>query len=408
MAARPAVHICCAIAVLLALAGCGKKNDNKQAASPAPPVVVTQARQQQVPLEIRAIGNVEAYSTVPVRARVSGPIERVSFEEGQDVKKGQLLFEIDPREFQQAVLEAEAAVANARAAQDQAQANYERDVAQAGNARAQASRYSTLASKGIIAREQNEQYETAAVAAEKTAAASKTAIASAAAAVQGAEAKLADARLQLSYTRIEAPVSGRTGTLLAKTGNLVTANAENPLVVINQIAPAFARFTIPEGALGQLRDYAARGALTVKAVPPNSTTPVQGSLDFLDNEVDPATGTITLKALFPNTDRKLWPGQFVNVAVELAQPTETVVPTAAVRTAQNGSYVFVVKPDLTAEQRTVEPSRDYGDLTVIRRGVNAGERVIVEGQLRVKPGDKVQIVQQPQSAANQPQFPVTD
>lgn len=408
IAARFAAHIWLATIALVAFTGCAKRGEQKQAGPSAPPVVVSEVRRQQVPLEIRAIGNVEPYSTVPVRARVSGPIERVFFEEGQDVKKGQLLFQIDPRDFQQAMREAEAAIANARAAQEQAQANYERDMAQARNARAQASRYASLAAEGIVAREENERYETAAVAAEKTAAASKTTISSAAAAVLGAEAKLAEARLQSSYTRIEAPVSGRTGSLLAKTGNLVTANAENPLVVINQVAPAFARFAIPEGTLTQLRAHAARGALTVTAVPPNSASPVQGTLDFLDNEVDQSTGTIILKARFANTDRKLWPGQFVNVVVQLAQPTETVVPTAAVRASQTGSYVFVVKADLTAEQRTVEAARDWGDLTVIRRGVNPGERVIVEGQLRVKGGAKVQIVPQAQSAANQPQLPLSD
>ncbi|MEX2261275.1 MAG: efflux RND transporter periplasmic adaptor subunit [Bryobacteraceae bacterium] len=344
-------------------------------------------------MEIRAIGNVEANSTVEVKSRVDGQLQRVWFSEGQDVRKGQPLFQIDPREFQQAVREAEAALENAKAAVNQAEANYQRDLALARNASSQAERYGGLAAKGIISREANETYQTQAVAADRVASASKAVIASARAAVQGAEANLAEARLQLSYTVIRAPISGRTGRLEVKPGNLVSANAEMPLVVIEQIVPAFVAFSVPEGSLDEIRRYSSLKKLLVQASPPNSSSPPRdGTLDFLDNRVDSNTGTILLRARFKNADRRMWPGKFVNVVVRLDTPIETAVPTAAVRTAQIGSYVFVVTPDATAEQRAIQPARLWGDLTVVASGLYPGERVVVEGQLRLKPGSKVDVV----------------
>ncbi|MCL4850776.1 MAG: efflux RND transporter periplasmic adaptor subunit [Bryobacteraceae bacterium] len=383
---------------VVGLNGCGTaapEESSKQegAAGPAPPVVVAEVRRQEVPLEIRAIGNIEAFSRVQVKSQVAGQIERVHFQEGDDVRQGQILFQIDPRQFRQAVREAEAALANAKAALAQSEANYERDLAEAKNARSQANRYAELASKGIIPRIQNEQYETSAIAAEKGAAASKVAIESARAAVEGAEAKLSDARLQLSYTTIRAPISGRTGNLTQKAGNLVAVNADTPLVIINQITPAYATFSIPEQSLSELRRYADRGKLLVEALPSQAQgPPAQGQVDFLDNEVDQSTGTILMKARFPNTDRRLWPGQFVNVVVRLTRETANLVPTAAVRTSQTGNYVFVVKSDSTAEQRTVDAARTWNDFTVVGKGVEPGERVIVEGQVRVRSGTKVQVV----------------
>jgi multidrug efflux system membrane fusion protein len=356
-------------------------------------VVVAEARRESVPLELNAIGNVEAYSAVEVKAQVAGQLASVNFEEGQEVRKGQVLFRIDPRPFEQAVREAEAQLATTEAALGQAQATYERDVATAKNARSQARRYSDLAAKGIISREQNEQMQTQAIAAERAAAASKASIESSRANIQGAQARLSDTRLTLSYATITAPISGKTGNLQFKAGNLVTANAATPLVVINQLTPIYATFTIPEASLDELRRYSENGKLQVQATPAQTQgAPATGVLDFLDNVIDPQSGTIRLKARFANTDRRLWPGQFVNVSVRLSSPMQTVVPAAAVRTSQNGSYVFVVKPDQTADQRTVESPRTWQNLAVVSKGVNPGERVIVEGQLRVKPGTKVQIV----------------
>jgi multidrug efflux system membrane fusion protein len=235
--------------------------------------------------------------------------------------------------------------------------------------------------------------QTQAIAAERAAAASKASIESSKANIQGAQARLSDTRLTLSYATITAPISGKTGNLQFKAGNLVTANAATPLVVINQLTPIYATFTIPEASLDELRRYSENGKLQVQATPAQTQgAPATGVLDFLDNVIDPQSGTIRLKARFANTDRRLWPGQFVNVSVRLSSPMQTVVPAAAVRTSQNGSYVFVVKPDQTADQRTVESPRTWQNLAVVSKGVNPGERVIVEGQLRVKPGTKVQIV----------------
>lgn len=377
------------------LAGCGKSGEEQAAGArkgPAvTPVVAAKAERRPIPLEIRAIGNVEAFSAVEVKSQVGGPIARVAFEEGQDVRKGQVLFEIDPRPFQQAVREMQAEVANRRAALAQVEANYERDQAQARNARSQANRYASLTAKGIIAREQNEQYQTTALAAEKAVSASRASIESAKAAIQGAESKLEDARLQLSYATIRAPISGRAGNLTRKAGNLVAINDNTPLVVINQISPVYAAFTAPEQSLAELRRYSTSGKLAVEATPQGTTVAETGYLDFVDNRVDAATGTILLKARFANDKRQLWPGQFVNVSVRLASPVETVVPSTAVKTAQQGNYVFVIKPDSTAEQRTVQTARTFEDVTVIEEGLNPGEQVIVEGQLRVKPGTKVRI-----------------
>ncbi len=383
------------VPLIFVLDGCSTTDPAKIAQQKSPPptqVIVAKAEKRQVPIEIRAIGNIEAFSAVDVKSQVAGPIARVAFQEGDDVRKGQVLFEIDPRPFQQAVQQAEAELATRKAALAQAEANYQRDVAQAANARSQANRYAELTANGIIAREQNEQFQTTALAAEKAVAASKASIESARAAIKGAEAQLGDARLQLSYATIRAPISGRAGNLTRKEGNLVTANSDQPLVVINQITPVYATFSVPEQSLAELRRYSSAGKLTVQAIPQNELgDPAQGVLDFLDNRVDASSGTILLKARFSNKDRHLWPGQFVNVIVRLTSQMETVVPSTAVKNAQQGNYVFVVKPDSTAEQRTVQSARTWGDLTVIEKGVDPGEQVIVEGQLRVRPGAKVAI-----------------
>ena len=233
-------------------------------------------------------------------------------------------------------------------------------------------------------------------------------IESAKAAIRGAEAKLGDARLQMTYATIRAPISGRAGAILRKAG-LVAANNE-VLVTINQVTPVYATFSVPEQSIPDLRRYSAGGKLKVQAIPQNAgpEAAANGVLDFLDNRVDASTGTIMLKARSPNQDRKLWPGQFVNVNVQLAMTNEIVAPTAAVKTAQQGNYVFVVKPDMTAEQRTVLTARSYEDITVIQNGLNPGERVIVEGQVRVKNGSKVRISGGGGPGERQPRGPRTN
>jgi len=389
---------------ITAFVGCGNQNkgEAKKGASPqAPQVVAAKARMQPVPLEIRAIGNVEAYSKVEIKSQVAGQITRVFFQEGDDVQQGQMLFQIDPREYQQAVAEAEAQIASAQAGLGEAEANHQRDLANAANARTQADRFGGLAAKGIISAQQNEAQQTQALAAEKVAASTRAAIQSARAALKGAEARLADAKLRLSYTQIRAPISGRTGNLAFKEGNLVAANAATPMVVLNQIAPTYVTFSIPEQSLRDLRRYAAAGKLKVLAFAQGVPKPSEGVLNFLDNQVDQASGTILLKARFDNRDRLLWPGQFVNAAVQLVTENVVVIPASAIKNAQQGTYAFVIKPDSTAEQRTVKSPRSWQNLAVVESGVREGETVITEGQLRVKPGVKVQVVDQPQKAASQ-------
>lgn len=380
----------------MGFAGCGGGGEDSKAPAasrrPAPPVVVAEVKRQPVPLEVRAFGNVEPYSSIEIKSRVSGPLVRVHFEEGQDVRKGQVLFEIAPRAFLQAERQAEAELASKRAALSQAQANYERDLARARKARAQAQRYADLATKGIITHEENDQHQTRAVAAERVAAATKTSIAVARASVQYARAKLRDGRLKLDHAIIRAPISGRTGELTLKAGNFVAADANIPLVVINQITPAYATFSVPEHWLNEVRRYSPIGVLQVHALPQAGAAPVEGTLDSLDNAVSRSSGRILLKARFPNQDLRLWPGQFINVAMDLAVPAETVVPAAAVRSGRQGSYVFVVTSDSTAEQRSVQTVRTWRDVTVIAGGVSPGECVVVEGYLRVTPGAEVQIV----------------
>ena len=351
-------------ALLAALSGCTRE----QAAAPAPPpapVVVAQATQETVPVEVSAIANVEAYSTVSVKAQVAGQLLQVHFHEGDDVKQGQLLFTIDPRPFE--------------AALHQVEANLARDVAQAENARAQARRYEKLLQEGVTSQEQYDQVRTSAEALD--------------AVVRADKAAVETARLYLNYCAIVSPIDGRTGNLIVHAGNLVKANDDPALVVINQVNPIYVSFTLPEQHLAELKKYMARSKLPVEAVLPDDTThPERGTVSFVDNSVDTSTGTIRLKALFPNAGRRLWPGQFVNVSLRLTQrPNAIVVPSAAIQTGQSGSYVFVVKSDQTVDMRPVTTSLSANGKTVIEKGVSAGETVVTDGQLRLVPGAKVTI-----------------
>lgn len=383
------------LAAVCLAAGCAKKSDAARKAERGPqaaPVEVAAATRETVPLQVRAIGFVEPIQRVEVRAQVGGELLRVHFREGQDVRRGDLLFELDPRPAQQAVREAEAGVARAQAAVRQSEAEAERAAAEARNARSQYDRFDDLARKGIISRLQNEQYRTNADVAARAADASRATIGNSQAAVGEAEARLADARVQLGYTRLRAPISGRTGGLTVRQGNLLTANQTTPLVVINQVSPTYVTFSVPEQSLDEVRRFSAGTPLPVEAVPAQTREPPsRGTLTFIDNNVDEATGTIQIKGTFPNADRRLWPGQFVNVAVTLTQQDSVVVPTRAVQRGQEGDYLFVVGQDGTARLRRIQPARVFGDKTLIAKGVQAGERVITDGQVAVKPGGKVRI-----------------
>jgi multidrug efflux system membrane fusion protein len=347
---------------LLAAAGCAKQ---QAAAPPMPsvPVLAAKAVEKDVPVELRAIGNVEALSTVSIKAQVTGPVTAVHFQEGQDVRKGELLFEIDKRPFEVAL--------------QQSEANLARDVARARNSRLQAERFKKLFEQGILPQE---QYDTQRADAESQEAAALS-----------DKAAIEWAKLNLEYCEIRSPIDGRTGSILVKVGNLTKANDVPILVTINQVTPIYVNFAVPEQSLAEVKRYLAERKMRVAAMlPGQSNAAEEGALAFVDNAVDATTGTIRMKATFSNGPRRLWPGQFVTVVLTLTtQPNAIVVPSQAVSRSQSGSYVFVVKPDNTAEMRPVTPGRTVGGDTIIEQGLQAGETVVTDGQLRLLNGSRV-------------------
>ena len=336
---------------------------------PAVPVTVAPVVKKPMPLQISIIGAAEAYSTVAVHAQITGELMSVNFNEGDDVKMGQVLFTLDQRPLE--------------AALQQAEANLARDLAQAANARAQAVRYQDLAERGIATREQVGTMTTNAQALEATVGADRAAV--------------ENAKVQLQYATIASPLSGRTGALMVHAGNLVRANDAAPLVVINQVAPIYVSFGIPESQLPDFKRYLAQRSLHVEARPPNETGPAStGRISFVDNAVDQTTGTIKIKGTFPNDDRRLWPGQFVNIIVTLTtDAAAVVVPTVAVQAGQQGQYVFVVKPDETVDLKPVTVARTSGAETIIKDGLQAGETVITDGQIRLVPGSRISVKTEP-------------
>ena len=359
--ARTAVVALFFLGAVISLDGCSKA---RQQPPRVVPVVAETADKKNVPLQVKAIGNVEAYNTVSVKSQINGEISEVYFREGQEVKRGRMLFRIDPRPFESALLQAESALA--------------RDRAQAVNAQEDAKRYAGLAGKGYVSVQEYDKARTNADALN--------------AVVKVDEAAVENARLQLEYTAIMAPIEGQTGAITIQKGNVVKAN-DMPLVTINQVTPIYVTFSVPEQDLANIKRYKASGDLHVEvSIPQSGKKPVKGTLTFIDNKVNTATGTITLKATFPNQDHVLWPGQFVDVVLTLiTEPNRVVVPSQAVQTGQQGQYVYVIKDDMTAELRIVTPGRLYNDWTVIDKGVAAGEMIVTDGQLRLVPGVKVEI-----------------
>lgn len=365
---RPGVrHLVRDAAALLALgtlafaAACGGKK------APLPqtvPVTAGEAVQKDVRLVVSAIGTVEAYNTVALKALIGGQLMRVHFKEGQDVRKGDLLFTIDPRPYQ--------------AALDQAKAQLARDKAQLVSAEAQARRYADLVKKDYVTQQQFDDATANSGALQAT--------------VKADEANVEDAVLNLAYCSIRASMDGRLGNLLVHEGNLVKAS-DVPLVTLNQVAPVYVAFSVPEQQLAEIRRQAIGESLTVKAAFPDAPSEqFTGHLSFIDNAVDSATGTILLKATFPNEDKALWPGQFVNVTLDLSVLKNAIlVPTQAVQQGQQGTYVYVVGQDGTAELRPVKTGQTRDGEVVVLDGIKGGEKVVTDGQLRLFPGARVEI-----------------
>jgi multidrug efflux system membrane fusion protein len=353
--------------------------------APAQAVIGDAAQETAAPIQVSAIGSVQSIATVVIKARIDGQIGEVHFEEGQDVKEGDLLFTLDNRTFE--------------AQLRQAQAQLERDHAQHERADLELRRQTDLAARGAAPQQKLEDAQMAQKVYE--------------AAIRADEAAIENARVNLSYTLIRAPITGRTGAVNLKRGNVVKSNEGTsgvPLVTITQMRPIYVNFTVPERHLADIRTAFEKSEHlpVLVRIPGQTEKPISGMLTFIDNQVDVATGTITLKATFPNDDGRLWPGQFVNVTLTLGvQPDAVVVSSAAIQVGQNGPYVFVIKENSTVELRLVRLDRMLNDKTVIAGGLKAGERVVVDGQLRLANGTRV-TVQAPSGAPKAQPTPVAE
>lgn len=386
-----------AVSVLLLQIACNSASTAGKASAgrggfPDSPVTAAKAERKDVPLQVRQIGSVEPVSVIAVKAQIGGELTKVLFREGEDVRKGQQLFEIDPRPYQQAIDQAQAAIEKDNALIAQAQANLARDTVQTANAKEQAQRYDALAKDGLISKDQNSTYQTTYNSQNETLRADEAAINSARASLNVDKAALETAKLNLSYCSIFSPIDGRAGSLLVQAGNLVKANDTTALVNINQLEPVYVTFSVPEQLLGEIRGYGKERPLAVTAIvsPEVSAT---GQLTFIDNLVDNSTGTIKLKAVFPNTNGSLWPGQFVNVVMTLRTLRGvTVIPSEAIQSGQAGQFVFVLKPDQTVESRVVKPGQTIENQIVVESGITPGETVITDGQMRLIPGTRVRVV----------------
>ncbi len=371
---------------------CSSSKSEETKVRPAVPVTVAPVVQKSVPIQIRTIGNVEAYSTVSIKAQVGGTLTGVYFKEGQDVKKGDLLFTIDSRPFEADLQRAQANMNRDTAQLKQAHANLARDVAQLKNAEVEARRFADLIKQGIATQHDYDQAVTNAEALRAAVVADKAAIENAEASIRADQAAVETTKLSLGYCSIRSPMDGRTGSLMVNQGNVIKAN-DVQLVIINQISPIYVSIPIPERDLSRIKDYMSAGKLAVEAIIPSDGEKSEtGSISFVDNAVDRSTGTIRLKGAFANQERRLWPGQFVQVALTLAmQQKAVVVPSQAVQAAQKGQYVFVVKPDLSVEVRSVAVGATLAGETVIEKGLQPGENVVTDGQLRLTPGAKVEV-----------------
>ena len=387
---------------LLVICGCQKEQAQKgpPAGPPVMAVSVAKATQESVPTDVRVVGTVEASAVVQVKSQIAGQLESVAFTEGQNVKEGDLLFRIDPRPYEEALHQAEAAVERDQAQVAQAEANLARDQAQIKFAESDATRQEQLNKENLASKMAADQARTTLDMNRATAHASEAMVNTARATLNSDQSAILRAKLELSYCAIHAPISGRTGNLLVHAGNLVKEN-DVPLVVILQVEPIFVNFGVPEDRLGAIRRLNAVHPLAVHAtLQDGANRTATGSLAVIDNTVDAATGTIHLKAAFDNRDAMLWPGQFVTVALTLdTLRNATVVPTEAIQEGRQGQVVFVVKAGNTVEIRPVTTGPAFGGKTVVEKGLAPDETVVTDGQMALFPGVTVRIVEAPKTGS---------
>jgi multidrug efflux system membrane fusion protein len=354
------------------------------------PVEVARVIRKDVPIDLTAVGNVEAYSTVSIRPQVSGQLQEVFVEDGQFITKNQKLFQIDPRPFDAQVAQVEATLSRDRAQLGQANANLARDVANEKYAREQANRYVALFQQGVVSRDDRDRFAANADALGQLVLADQAGIESAKAQIQADTANLSNIKLQLSFTTLYSPIDGRAGNVTVKAGNIVTAS-QTELMSIAQVLPIYVTFSVPESRLSEIQRYMAGTRLVVEAAGQDELTRVErGILTFVDNNVDSTTGTIKLKGTFQNTERKLWPGEYANVTLKLStQANALVIPNQAMQTGQDGTYVYLVNDDHTVEVRPITVGLRRESDIVVAKGLADGETVVTQGQLRLAPGSRV-------------------
>ena len=387
--------------LLVAAAGCsgsaagtggggGGRGGRGRGEGGAVPVVTTKVTERDVPVDLAAIGNVEAFTTISVRSQVTGQLQQVSFREGDFVKKGQPLFAIDRRPFEAALQQAQANLVRDQALLSQAEAQLARDGAQAEYSQLSSERNAKLAKDGILSKDTSEQSRAQAEAQAAAVNADRAAVESAKAQLVAQQAAVDNAKVQLEYCSIPSPIDGRTGNLAVKTGNLVTANSTE-LMTIAQVEPIFVTFSVPAIQLNSVKLGFGKEKIPVTVTPQDgSPTPVQGDLSFIDNAVDASTDTIKLKARFSNNDHRLWPGQFARVSVRVTMlPHALVLPNQAIQTGQDGQFEFLVKGDVV-EQQPVSVGQRVGEDVVVEKGLRAGQTVVTEGQLRLEAGTRIQ------------------
>ena len=391
------------------LAGCSNQAAQPHFDRPPAPVVVSTAVSQDVSNYMDALGKIVARETVAIQPQVSGRITKIHFTDGANVRRGQLLFTIDPRPFEANLKQAQANLAKDGAAKKQAEANLAREIAREKWGLTQVERYRQLVEQGVVASEQYQQLRAEYDTLKANTEAARAAVRSADETIKVDQAAIDTAKVELSYCYIHSPIDGRAGQRLVDLGNVVnpggSSNTEsgavstNTLLVIERLDPIYADFTISQNSLTAVQDQMRAGTLSAEVRLPDVTNdPVTGTLTFVDNAVQTETGQVTLRATLPNPGHRFWPGRFVNVRLLLGSiPGAVLIPASAPQMSANGQFVYVVKPDSTAEQRNISLGQRQGDLIVVEKGVAAGEKVVINGQLGVTPGGKVAI-EQPREA----------